>query len=149
MSKVRTFADCAWGLGRTPSERLLIFWKLTKNLRTRLGVARYRPDAVYQLPTRYGAVSLRDNFGDVTNLPDLLHRSVYRVNRLAVDGAVLDGARETLRRTWAVALETHGQELHRASIDRLRAAGLSIDADEQTRNGGLLFASRRSQSGAA
>jgi FkbM family methyltransferase len=201
-------------------------------------------------------VFLRDNFGDVTNLPDLLHRSVYRVSTLSAEGAILDiganiglfalwmarhnpgrpiycfeplptnvriaerncpdavvtqiglgrerrtaslqvdphelmassiatswatqtrtfeiqpldlfagehgigqvafmkidtegmevdvleGGRETLKRTMAVAMETHGPELHRASIDRLVDAGLSVDAEEQTRNGGLIFASRR------
>jgi hypothetical protein len=55
---------------------------------------------------------------------------------------VLDGAAETLRRTQAVAMETHNPALHQASIERLRAAGLHIDAEQRTSRVGLLFASR-------
>jgi FkbM family methyltransferase len=254
-SRLIRFVTCAWALGRTPTDKAVIFWKLTKNVRARLGLAAYHPAAVYELSTRYGPVFLRDNFGDVTNLPDLLHRPVYRVSTLSIEGAildvganiglfafwmarhnpgrsiycfeplsanarlvrrncpsavvsqiglgrerqtatmqvdphelmassiptewptearsfeihpldsfardhgidrvafmkidtegmevdVLDGGRETLRRTMAVAMETHGPERHRASLELLLAAGLSVDAEECTRNRGLIFASR-------
>ena len=249
------FVTCAWALGPTPSDKARILWSLSKNVRARLRVARYHPTDVFRLQTRYGPGFLRDNFGDVTNLPDLLHRSVYRVSTLSVEGAILDvganiglfalwmarhnpgrpiycfeplptnarmvqrncpgavvsqialgyerrtatlqvdphelmassiatewptqartfqiypldsfagehgigqvafmkidtegmevdvleGGRETLKRVMAVAMETHGPALHRASMDRLVDAGLRIDAEEQTRNGGLIFASR-------
>lgn len=260
IAKLREFTACALELGRTPGEQWEIFWRLTKNFRVRLSLARYHPDLVYQLATRYGVVSLRDNFGDVTNLPGLLFRNEYRLGRLnqpglildvganiglfaawaaaqnpgrkifcfeplasnarliqlncptavvkriglgraratvkmRVDGQgvmassvatpwptreeefevvpldeyarenaieqvaflkidtegmeldVLDGARETLGRTHRVALETHGRENHQRSIERLRQAGLGLDAEEysQQSNTGLVFACRAAQ----
>lgn len=56
---------------------------------------------------------------------------------------VLDGGRETLRRTARVAMETHGEERHRGSIERLTAAGLTIDAESREGATGMVFASRR------
>jgi FkbM family methyltransferase len=53
------------------------------------------------LETRLGPVHLRDNFGDVTNLPDLLVDDVYRVTRLDRPGDVLDvGANIGLFAKW-------------------------------------------------
>jgi len=137
-------------------------------------------------------VSLRDNFGDVTNLHDLLYRNVYEVTKLETEGAivdveanimempwpteiqecpilpldefagekgigpvaflkidtegmeleVLDGARELLRRTPRAAMETHSEEKHRGSIERLSAAGLRIAAERFGPRTGMVFASR-------
>jgi FkbM family methyltransferase len=57
---------------------------------------------------------------------------------------VLDGAKELLRRTHRVAMETHGDDRHRGSIERLKAAGLAIDGEERTGPAaGLLWASRK------
>jgi FkbM family methyltransferase len=101
LHQLRTFAACAWGLGRTPAEKWAIFWRLTKNVRVRLGLARYHPDRVYALPTRHGTLHLRDNFGDITNVPGLFHRPVYGVRELAEEGAVLDvGANIGLFSAW-------------------------------------------------
>lgn len=258
MSKAATFLRTALALGRTPSEQAAILWRLSKNVRVRAGMTRYEPGAVFGLQTRYGTIWLRDNFGDVTNLPGLMVDNEYRVTRLDGEGVVydvganiglfsrwilthnpgravhafeplpgnagiarmnnpdatvnqvgvgrapgrvtlgvdaqgimatsieqqwdtaagatefevitlddytakrgieriafmkidtegmeldvLDGARETLRRTARVAMETHGEERHAGSKQRLIAAGLTID--DETRYGGTgnLFASRR------
>jgi hypothetical protein len=55
---------------------------------------------------------------------------------------VLEGAAETLRRTARVAMETHGLERHRGSIERLRAVGFHIDDEASSGATGMLFASR-------
>jgi FkbM family methyltransferase len=257
LAKLGTFWSCAATLGRTAAERAAIIWHLSKNVRVRLGLARYHPDDVFVLQTRIGPVHLRDNFGDVTNLPGLLAENIYRAGTLTREGAiidcganiglfskwmrahnpgrpihcfeplpsnarmirlncpdatvneagvgraaatvrlgvdkhglmassiaqawsleetefpvvtlddyasargigpvaflkidtegmeldVLDGAHNLLRRTERVAMETHGDTLHRGSIDRLTAAGLTIDGEERTGAAtGLLWASRR------
>ena len=112
LRQLRRFAACAWALGRTPRERWAIFWRLTKNLRVRLGLARYRPGEIYRLDTRYGAVHLRDNFGDVTNLPGLWHEEVYRVRQVDGDGVILDiGANIGLFAAWA-AHHNPGRVIH-------------------------------------
>lgn len=79
-------------LGRSPSERAAILWRLSKNLRARIGVARYHPEHVFALETRLGRVHLRDNLGDVTNVPGLLAENIYRAGRLPdeEEGAIFD-----------------------------------------------------------
>jgi len=255
-TKLGRYWHCATTLGRTPRERAAIFWRLTKNLRVRFALARHHPERTFVIDTRLGPVHLRDNFGDVTNLPGLLAQNIYRAGRLDGEGAildcganvglfslwmrahnpgrpihcfeplpgnarmirlncpdavvnetavglgsatvdlgvdrqglmassiaqawplekaafpvisldryaaekgigpvaflkvdtegmeleVLDGARELLRRTRRVAMETHGEDRHRGSIERLVAAGLTIDGEERTGPAaGLLWASR-------
>ncbi len=219
------------------------------------GLARHAPERTYTLRTRYGLVHLRDNFGDVTNLPGLLVENVYRVAKLDRPGEifdvganiglfakwihahnperrihcfeplagnaalarlncpaaivnavgagrsparvaasvdrygmmassvaqpwelvpyefdvialddyarehgvrevaffkldtegmeldVLDGAKAVLDRTHRVAMETHGAERHGASIERLRAAGFAIDAEQRGGAVGMVWASR-------
>lgn len=99
--RLATFVSCARALGRTPAEKAAILWRLSKNARVRLGLSRYHPDDVYGLPTRLGTVWLRDNFGDVTNLPGLLVRNEYQVSRLAGEGVVYDvGANIGLFSRW-------------------------------------------------
>lgn len=101
-ARIREFAGCAHALGRTPVERARILWHLTKNLRARFGLARYHPTQTFVLPTRYGALHLRDNFGDVTNLPDLFHHNVYGLEVLEGPGAIVDvGANVGLFAAWA------------------------------------------------
>lgn len=254
-SRLLEFASCAWNLGDTLGRKSALFWRQTKNVRVRAGLASYHPQDVYTLATRYGTVHLRDNFGDVTNLPDLFHRNVYRISAFPGEGAVLDiganiglvaalvawhnpqkaihcfeplptnvrmirlncpaarieqacvgsrpstlrlrvdpdgvmatsidtqwkteemefpvirlddyaaqhgirdvaflkmdtegmeldvmdGAKETLRRTARVAMETHGPERHRDSIARLRDAGFSIAEEYTTGSTGFVLASR-------
>ncbi len=256
MGQLTRFLRTANALGRTNGERAALLWRLSKNLRVRLGVARYHPAEVYTLATRFGPVHLRDNFGDVTNLPDLLVDNVYRVTVVEGDGVildvganiglfarwaaehnpgraihcfeplpdnaamirrncpsavvnnagvgrepgvvklgvdahgimatsvtqrwdtsaaefpvvtlddyardqgiqrvaflkcdtegmeleVLDGARDLLRRTARAALETHGLDRHRGTLERLTAAGLTIDAEGHGATTGFVHASRR------
>lgn len=254
LDKLRRFAACAAALGRTPGERAAILWALSRNVRVRARLAGYHPDRVQVLRTRLGDVHVRENFGDVTNLPGLLVENTYRVTTLDAPGAifdvganiglfslwinyhnagreihcfeplpgnvrmaklncpsarvnqvgvgavpatvrlgvdshgimassvgqrweleaaefpvvpldayaaeqgvdrvafmkidtegmeleVLDGARELLRRTDRLAMETHGSERHEGSLQRLRAAGLIIDSAESSGTTGMIFAS--------
>ncbi len=55
---------------------------------------------------------------------------------------VLDGAPRVLAQTHQVAMETHGDERHRASLARLAAAGLRINAEERRGAVGMIWASR-------
>jgi FkbM family methyltransferase len=101
VGKLRDFVDCALTLGDTPSEKWRIFWRETKNFRVRLGLARYHPDATYSLNTRFGRLYFRDNFGDITNLTNLLYRRVYRWTELRHPGVILDvGANIGLASVW-------------------------------------------------
>lgn len=259
-SRLSTFLKTARALGRGPGEQAAILWALSKNVRVRFGLSRYHPQSVYTLSTRFGPVHLRDNFGDVTNLPGLWMENEYRAGQLQDEGAVLDvganiglfsawvaahnperaihsfeplpsnvamirlncptavvnqmglgrerstlmlevddqgimatsvpqawkttpivvsverlddhaaehgigpvafmkidtegmeldvldGGREVLSRTARVAMETHGAERHRATIERLEAAGMSIDDQSTDGRTGLVFASRRRGAG--
>lgn len=256
VAKLTRFARAARALGPTPGAQARILWALSKNLRVAALGARHHPERVYALPTRLGEVHLRDNFGDVTNLPGLLVENTYRVARLDRPGEILDvganiglfakwihhhnperrlhcfeplrsnaelvrrncpravvnavgvgsargkvrvgvdehgvmassvaqrwqlapiefdvipldayaqeqgirevaffkldtegmeldvleGARQLLARTHRVGMETHGEERHRASIERLREAGFAIDAEERLGAVGMVWASRR------
>jgi len=88
--QLQKFAKTAWALGSNPLQSGAILWRQSKNVRVRLGLAKHHPDAVYSLRTRLGTVYLRDNFGDVTNLHDLLYRNVYQVTKLDSAGAIVD-----------------------------------------------------------
>lgn len=100
-SRLAEFVHCARTLGETPSAQARILWRLTKNLRVRLGMARHHPADVYQLTTTFGPLWLRDNFGDITNLPGLLARGVYHWRELTGTGLILDvGANIGLAARW-------------------------------------------------
>lgn len=88
--RLMEYVDCARSLGVGPGSALAIFWKETKNVRVRLGLARHHPDRVYDLETTYGRLFFRDNFGDVTNLVSLFHQDVYGFRSLEAEGAILD-----------------------------------------------------------
>jgi FkbM family methyltransferase len=90
LSKISEFVATASALGRTPGEKWDLLWRQTKNLRARMGLARYHPEEIYELETRLGRVALRDNFGDITNLYDLWVQNVYRFSPPAVEGAIFD-----------------------------------------------------------
>jgi FkbM family methyltransferase len=255
-AKLSRFVRTARALSPTPRDQLQMLWALSKNLRVAALGAKHEPGRVYQLATRLGAVHLRDNFGDVTNLPGLLVENTYRVTKLERPGEILDvganiglfakwihahnperrlhcfeplpsnanmvrlncpaavvnqvgvgsargkvsvgvdehgvmassvaqnwqlrpiefevipldeyaaqhairevaffkldtegmeldvleGAKQLLARTHVVAMETHGDERHRASIERLAAAGFRIDAEERFGAVGMVWASRQ------
>jgi FkbM family methyltransferase len=106
LGKLTTFARCAAALGRTPTERIAIFWRLTKNLRARLRLATHHPEQIYAIDTALGRAYLRDNVGDITNLWGLWVNDVYRVREMRDPedrrGAVLDvGANIGLFAAWA------------------------------------------------
>lgn len=255
-AKLKRFVRCARALAPGPAAQLRMLWAFSKNARVAAGVAKHDPDSVYSLATHLGAVHLRDNFGDVTNLPGLLVENSYRVTKLDRSGEVLDvganiglfakwihahnparrihcfeplpsnvrlarlncpsavvnavgvgsvrgvvtvgvdrhqamassveqpwaldpiefdvlpldeyiaangireiaffkldtegmelevleGAKQTLAITHAVAMETHGQARHVASIERLAAAGFRIDAEQRFGAVGMVWASRQ------
>ena len=103
--KLREFVACAWQLGPDMRARADILWRETTNLRVRLGIARYHPKDVYTLRTRFGQLHFRDNFGDVTNLTNLLYRRVYELPRAPINSAVLDvGANIGMAAVWFRAL---------------------------------------------
>lgn len=260
LNKFKNYFLCSLYLGRTTVEKGRILWHLTKNLRVRFGLAKYHPLSVYQLPTRYGTLFLRDNFGDITNLPNLFHQNTYRVEKLNGEGVVLDvganvgffaawisyhnpkrkifcfeplaenaklismncsdahvnqfglgekagtiqldvdqhqimasniktswptkkqmieiktlddfarkqnieqvafmkidtegmeldvleGGRETLAKTKSVAMETHGESMHRGAIHRLEEFGFNILDEDFTNRTGMIFASRIERNG--
>jgi FkbM family methyltransferase len=101
-TKLARFLKTALALGTSPAQIWAIFWRQTKNIRVRLGMAAYQPDHIFTLATRLGTVHLRDNFGDVTNLSDLLCNNVYQVARLSAPGAIFDvGGNIGLFSLWA------------------------------------------------
>ncbi len=101
LRKLRDFVGCAATLGRGPFAKAAILWRETKNLRVGLKLGRYRPDQVYSLQTTFGRLYFRDNFGDITNLLNLLYHQVYRVRQLPQEGVILDvGANIGLAAVW-------------------------------------------------
>jgi FkbM family methyltransferase len=112
VNKLIDFARCALHVGADPVARAAIFWHETRNLRVRLGIARHHPDRVYSVRTRGGLLWFRNNFGDITNLPNLFHREVYRTPRAPGAGAILDvGANIGLAAAW-FAREYPGRPIH-------------------------------------
>jgi FkbM family methyltransferase len=106
--KLADFTATALALGRTPGEKARILWRETKNVRVALGVAHHHPERVLPLPTKLGTLHLRDNFGDVTNLPGLMYRNVYGCQRLVAEGVILDvGANIGLFASHAARLNAH------------------------------------------
>lgn len=100
-SRLTEFLHCAVTLGETPAAQARILWRLTKNLRVRLALASHHPAALYRLDTTFGPLWLRDNFGDITNLPGLLARGVYHWRALEGPGMILDvGANIGLAARW-------------------------------------------------
>jgi FkbM family methyltransferase len=98
--KIKEFFVCAVAIGRTPLDALSIFWKETKNVRVRLGLARHHPDRIYALDTKYGRLHFRDNYGDITNLLGLFYHKVYDTP-LTASGAIFDiGANIGLAAAW-------------------------------------------------
>lgn len=90
LSALADFAGCAWRLGPDASAKAHIFWRQTKNVRARLNLARYHPGDHFQVRSRFGLLHFRDNFGDITNLTNLLYRRIYELPRVPGPGVVLD-----------------------------------------------------------
>jgi FkbM family methyltransferase len=110
--RLKVYIDCANGLGENARDACSIFWRETKNLRVRLGLAEYHPKEIYALKTVYGPLYFRDNFGDITNLAGLFQQNVYRSKALAEDGVILDvGANIGLAAAW-FALHNPGRPIY-------------------------------------
>jgi FkbM family methyltransferase len=100
-AKLSRFVRTARALGPTLPGQAQILWALSKNLRVATLGAKHDPSRVYRLPTRLGDLHLRDNRGDVTNLPGLLVENTYRVAALDRPGDILDvGANIGLFAKW-------------------------------------------------
>jgi FkbM family methyltransferase len=101
ISRLTDYVGCAWTLGKTPLGKWDIFWRQTKNLRTRLKFATLHPSTIFSLGTIYGPLFFRDNFGDITNLANLIYRETYRVKTLPQEGIIIDaGANIGLAAHW-------------------------------------------------
>jgi FkbM family methyltransferase len=99
--RIGDFVACAWKLGPDMGARASILWRETKNLRVRFGLGRHHPQQSYAVRTRFGTLHFRDNFGDVTNLTNLLYRGVYTLPRAPREGVVLDvGANIGMAAVW-------------------------------------------------
>lgn len=90
LGKLRDYVLCSLDLGIDTASVAKLFWSQTKNLRVRYGLSRHRPDRIYSIQTTWGRLHFRDNFGDITNLVDLFHHQVYKVDELDPDGVILD-----------------------------------------------------------
>jgi FkbM family methyltransferase len=104
MNGVGTLKDylfCAASLGQTPTEKFRLFWQELKNVRVRLKLAKYQPEKVLSFQTTFGPLYFRDNFGDITNMVNLLYRREYRLTRLSPPGVILDvGANIGMAAVW-------------------------------------------------
>ncbi len=110
--RLAEFWACASAVGEDGAASRAILWHETKNIRVRLGLARHHPGQIYTVRARGGLLHFRDNFGDITNLPNLFHRQVYRPSVPVGDGVILDvGANIGLAAAW-FAREYPGRAIH-------------------------------------
>jgi FkbM family methyltransferase len=101
IKQLEYYLRVANSLGSSNRDKLNIFWKKTKNLRVRLGIAQHNPDVVYGLNTRYGQLYFRDNFGDITNLGNIFYQEAYPIHKITKKGVILDvGANIGLAAAW-------------------------------------------------
>jgi FkbM family methyltransferase len=88
-------------LGAELQDSMAILWQVTKNLRVRLKLDKHHPERTIPLNTVYGTLYFRDNFGDITNLVNILYREEYRVRKLSHPGVILDvGANIGMAAVW-------------------------------------------------
>lgn len=110
--KARDFLACAWTLGPDLPARADILWRQTKNLRARVGLGRYHPKDTFSVRSHFGLLHFRDNFGDITNLTNLLYRRIYELPLRPGEGAVLDvGSNIGMAAVWFRA-QMPGQPIH-------------------------------------
>jgi FkbM family methyltransferase len=100
-SKIIAFTGCAAKLGTSMASSWALLRAQTKNVRVRAGLAKHHPAERYTIETKLGRLTLRDNFGDITNVTNLLCHEVYNELRPLGEGHVLDvGANIGLAATW-------------------------------------------------
>lgn len=127
IKRIADYARCAAALGLDATGKWNLFLRLTKNIRARLGLARYHPAEVYALPTRYGTFHFRDNFGDITNLFKLVYQNEYRWRELPGEGVIVDvGANIGLTAGW-FAFHNPGRKIYcfEPLADNVRLIGLN------------------------
>jgi FkbM family methyltransferase len=122
-----------------------------RSSRVKLGVD---PDSVMasQIPCKWSTQEMEFN---VISLDDFARsREVKRVALMKIDvegmeEQVLQGGKETLKKTYRVVLETHGQSLHDMAIGFLRQADFHVDSEVFFNTTGLLFATNEQMTSAA
>lgn len=73
----------------------------TKSGRVRAQISRYHPRERFSIETTHGRLTIRDNFGDITTVTDLLCHEVYGGLRPLGEGQVLDvGANIGMAAKW-------------------------------------------------
>ena len=153
LRKIRNFVSCARALGPDNKAKLAILWRQTRNLRVSLGLQNHRPREVFTLRTKFGTLHFRDNFGDITNLTDMLFGEVYLLPEAPGDGVIIDvGANIGLAAVWfgslypgrpihcfepladnarMIGLNAPSAHINRVAIGATRGtATLAVDADE-------------------
>jgi len=101
LTQFKDYVLCAGTLASTKQDALSIFWQETKNFRVRMKVAKHHPQKIYSINTLFGKLYFRDNFGDITNLVNLLYRQEYRIKNLQAPGVILDaGANIGMAAVW-------------------------------------------------
>ena len=153
LRKIRNFVGCARALGPDSKAKLAILWRQTRNLRVSLRLQNHRPREVFTLRTKFGTLHFRDNFGDITNLTDMLYGEVYLLPETPGDGVIMDvGANIGLAAVWfgsqypgrpihcfepladnarMIGLNAPSARINRVAIGAMRGTTtLAVDADE-------------------
>ncbi len=52
--KIEEFGKTSLSLGVSLRDKLVMFWRFTKNIRVQAGLGEHHPDNTYRLRTRYG-----------------------------------------------------------------------------------------------
>lgn len=85
---------------------------------------------------------------DVISLDEFISRkgieqiALLKIDVEGMETEILEGAIQTLSKTYQIAMETHGRSRHEKAVSSLLDAGFSIDAEEFENTTGLVFASR-------
>lgn len=74
---------------------------------------------------------------------DLERVALIKIDTEGMENQILEGSRETLRKTQQIVLESHGQSNHYQAIERLQTLGFNIDSEQFLKTTGLVFASLR------
>ena len=153
LRKIRDFVGCARALGPDNKAKFAILWRQTRNLRVSLGLQSHRPSEIYTLRTTLGTLHFRDNFGDITNLTDMVFGEAYLLPETPGDGVIIDvGANIGMAAVWfgsqypgrpihcfeplagnarMIALNAPSAEINRVAVGATPGtATLAVDADE-------------------